>query len=146
MDYDNDVALQKYCSQMLSVEGSPSSFASSEEEDASGGGDYFYEALVCQDASDEEDEEASDEGTPVKNDDVGGCEKKKAKAKRKRDPNKPKGFVSASLMYSNAQRLKRKAENPDATFGEVVSTVFAHFCCPLLYCIIVSLSQYISYT
>ena len=144
MDYDNDVALQKYCSQMLSVEGSPSSFASSdEEEDASGGGDYFYEALVGQDASDEEDEEASDEGTPVKNDDVGGGEKKK-KAKRKRDPNKPKGFVSASLMYSNAHRLARKAENPNATFGEVVSRVFAHLCC-LCYCIVVSLSH-ISYT
>jgi hypothetical protein len=109
---------------MLSIEGSPVGrrLASSSEEDApSGGGDYFYEALVDQDASDEEEEEVevSDEGTPVKNDEGEGSEK--AKAKKKCDPNKPKGFVSAALMYSMAHRSARKAENPDATFGEVVS-------------------------
>ena len=116
---------------MMSIEGSPvgSSLASSEEEDApGGGGDYVYEALVSQDASDEKEEEVevSDEGTPVKNDDVEGSEQAKAKEK-KRVPNKPKGFVSAALRYSMAHRSDRKAENPDATFGEVVSRTIRIF-------------------
>ena len=47
-----------------------------------------------------------------------------AKPKRKRtrrDPNKPKGWLTPVFLYSNANRAKVKSENPDASFGDIVS-------------------------
>ena len=42
----------------------------------------------------------------------------------RRDPNKPKGWLSPVFLYSNANRAKVKSENPDASFGDIVSVCF----------------------
>ncbi len=42
-----------------------------------------------------------------------------AKAKKVKDPNAPKKGMSAFMMFSNEQRNKIKADNPEATFGEI---------------------------
>jgi hypothetical protein len=47
--------------------------------------------------------------------------KKQRKKKGKKDPNKPKRNMSAFFLYSNANRDRVKAENPDAKFGDIVS-------------------------
>jgi len=50
---------------------------------------------------------------------------KKVKKKRKRnDPNAPKRGLSAYILYSNANRARVKAENPEAKFGDIVSDCF----------------------
>lgn len=56
---------------------------------------------------------------------------KGGRAKRRRDPNRPKGWISAILMYSNAHRARVQLERPDATFGEIVSwtTLIVFFSC-----------------
>jgi hypothetical protein len=47
----------------------------------------------------------------------------KPKRKRsRRDPNKPKGWLTPVLLYSNANRARVKLENPNASFGDVVSS------------------------
>lgn len=66
-----------------------------------------------EDEDDEEEEEEEEEAPPPK--------KKKAAAKKGKDPNKPKRNVSAFLLYSQAKRSEVKKENPDASFGELVS-------------------------
>lgn len=42
-----------------------------------------------------------------------------AKAKKVKDPNAPKKGMSAFMLFSNDQRNKIKAENPDLSFGEI---------------------------
>ena len=37
------------------------------------------------------------------------------------DPNKPKRALSAFFLYSKGNRPRVKEENPEASFGEVVS-------------------------
>ena len=37
------------------------------------------------------------------------------------DPNKPKRALSAFFLYSQGNRPRVKEENPEASFGEVVS-------------------------
>ena len=44
-------------------------------------------------------------------------------APSKRDPNKPKGWLSANFSYSNANKARAMNENPSASFGEIVSDV-----------------------
>jgi structure-specific recognition protein 1 len=46
---------------------------------------------------------------------------KKKAAKKKKDPNAPKRPLSAYMYYGNASRAKAKEDNPDLTFGEMVS-------------------------
>ena len=46
--------------------------------------------------------------------------KKRAKRKKK-DPNAPKRPQSSFFLYSNAMRESVKENNPDASFGDVVS-------------------------
>jgi structure-specific recognition protein 1 len=47
---------------------------------------------------------------------------KGAKAgKKKKDPNAPKQGQSSFMVFSNAVRSKVKEENPDASFGDMVS-------------------------
>ena len=46
---------------------------------------------------------------------------KKAPVKKKKDPNAPKRGMSSFMYFSNEVRAKLKAENPTATFGELVS-------------------------
>lgn len=47
--------------------------------------------------------------------------KRQRKPKKKKDPNAPKRNQSAFFLYSNANRNRVKAENPDAKFGDIVS-------------------------
>ena len=66
----------------------------------------------------EEEEEEPEEEVVVK-------KKRKAKGTKKgKDPSKPKRNMSAFFLYSNANRPRVKAENPDASFGELVSNLF----------------------
>lgn len=44
--------------------------------------------------------------------------------KPKKDPNKPKKNMNAFFIYSNANRERLKAENPDAKFTELVSMYY----------------------
>ena len=66
---------------------------------------------------------------------------RKSKRKRtRRDPNLPKGWLTPVLLYSNANRARVKMENPNVSFGDVVSLVpqchliflflSHHPCCP----------------
>ncbi|PNH10468.1 Non-histone chromosomal protein 6, partial [Tetrabaena socialis] len=48
---------------------------------------------------------------------AGGAKPKKER--KKKDPNAPKGALSAFMYFSNANRSKVKAENPNIAFGEV---------------------------
>lgn len=42
-----------------------------------------------------------------------------AKAKKVKDPNAPKKGMSAFMLFSNEQRNKIKADNPESSFGEI---------------------------
>ena len=48
---------------------------------------------------------------------------KKGKGKKKKDPNAPKRGQSSFMFFSNEVRSKVKEENPDFSFGEIVSFV-----------------------
>jgi hypothetical protein len=52
---------------------------------------------------------------------------KRKKRKKNKDPNRPKRNMSAFFLYSNANRARVKADNPDAKFGDIVSLIF-EFC------------------
>ena len=56
----------------------------------------------------------------------GGSRRRSAKkrGKAKKDPNKPKRNMSSFFLYSQANRADVKANNPDASFGDIVSGVF----------------------
>ena len=71
-----------------------------------------YESDVAEEQADESSEE-EEEVVPVK---------RKAPAKPKKDPNKPKRNMSAFFLYSNANRGRVKEENPEAKFGDIVSS------------------------
>lgn len=45
--------------------------------------------------------------------------------KKKKDPNAPKKPKSSFMYFSNAKRAEVKAANPDASFGDIVSTAGA---------------------
>ena len=82
-------------------------------------------------SSDEEEIDSVEEDDSVEEEEEEVVEKPKKKRKGKKkakDPNKPKRNMSAFFLYSNANRDRVKAENPDAKFGEIVSVaVFAGF-------------------
>lgn len=68
--------------------------------------------------------------------------KRRRKKKKNKDPNRPKRNMSAFFLYSNAHRQRVKEENPDAKFGDIVSSLplsilcllcMAHIMCLLLY-------------
>jgi len=50
--------------------------------------------------------------------------KKKASTKKKKDPNAPKNALSAFMYFSKAKRPEIKEENPEASFGELVSIYY----------------------
>jgi hypothetical protein len=54
--------------------------------------------------------------------------KKRKKRKKNKDPNRPKRNMSAFFLYSNANRARVKADNPDAKFGDIVSRRYFEFC------------------
>jgi len=58
-------------------------------------------------------------------------EVKKKRGKKSKDPNKPKRNMSSFFLYSQAHRADVKAANPEAAFGDIVSTPKASFV-PLL--------------
>jgi len=43
------------------------------------------------------------------------------------DPNAPKRNMSAYFLYSIAARPQVKADNPEATFGEIARTISSQF-------------------
>ena len=49
------------------------------------------------------------------------------KKKQKKDPNAPKRNMSAYFLYSIEARPQIKAENPDASFGEIARAISARF-------------------
>jgi hypothetical protein len=61
---------------------------------------------------------------PTEDPSGGGGGKKK---KTKKDPNAPKRNMSAYFLYSIDARPKVKAENPDATFGDIARIISAQF-------------------
>lgn len=116
------------------------------------GDDYFYEATEQKEndtytdddeddaeTEEEENEEGMDEEkgtTEFHNDEDAETEEeatstavveKKKKKRKKRDPNKPKGFVCASLKYANANRQRVKDANPNASFQEVARMLSADY-------------------
>ena len=46
-------------------------------------------------------------------------------SKKKKDPNAPKKPKSSFMYFSNAKRAEVKAANPNASFGDIVSTADA---------------------
>ncbi len=68
-------------------------------------------------SSDEEDIDSIDE----EEEEVAEKPKRRRKKKGKKDPNKPKRNMSAFFLYSNANRDRVKAENPESKFGDIVS-------------------------
>ena len=99
-----------------------------EEEAAGGGADDVDHPTTTTSPSDDDDHRGGSTG-------AGMMMKKKKKKKRKgdgsrrkkrksrRDPNKPKGCLTAVLLYSNANRARVKVENPDLNFGDIVSSL-----------------------
>lgn len=57
--------------------------------------------------------------------DFGGGGKKAKKAKK--DPNAPKRNMSAYFLYSVANRSEVKAQNPDASFGDIAKIISQQF-------------------
>jgi structure-specific recognition protein 1 len=51
----------------------------------------------------------------------------KKATKKKKDPNAPKRPMNAYFLYSNANRARIKAENPDAKFTEIPGIASAEF-------------------
>jgi hypothetical protein len=49
--------------------------------------------------------------------------KGKKKAKAKKDPNAPKRGYSSFMFFSNEVRAKVKEDNPEFSFGDIVSRV-----------------------
>lgn len=88
--------------------------------------DYFYDAIVQQ----PEQREVADSPIAVARAVANSDRKKKEptqqqkKRKAKRDPNKPKGWLTANLLFANTNRAKVVEEYPNASFGDVVSTSF----------------------
>lgn len=90
-------------------------------------------------SSDEESQASHDSGVENESVDEGSVEeeeesveekpkpKKRGKGKKKKDPAKPKRNMSAFFIYSNANRARIKEENPDAGFGDIVSTTVVIF-------------------
>mmetsp|Transcript_30924 Transcript_30924/g.48461 ORF Transcript_30924/g.48461 Transcript_30924/m.48461 type:complete len:210 (-) Transcript_30924:116-745(-) len=52
---------------------------------------------------------------------------KRRKRKKNKDPNRPKRNMSAFFLYSNANRARVKADNPDAKFGDIAKLLSAEF-------------------
>lgn len=48
------------------------------------------------------------------------------KTRAKKDPNAPKRGLSAYMFFSQEQRTRAQQENPDATFGNVSTTLPSH--------------------
>lgn len=50
----------------------------------------------------------------------------KKKRGKNKDPNKPKRNMSAFFLYSQGNRSDVKTNNPEAGFGDIVSTLIHH--------------------
>jgi hypothetical protein len=79
-------------------------------------------------SSDDEDIDSIDE----EEEEVVVVKKSRKKKKKNQDPNRPKRNMSAFFLYSNAHRERIKQEQPDAKFGDIVSSIFEidHVMCP----------------
>jgi len=72
-------------------------------------------------------EEMEDYSGPEDNGGGGGASGS-LKKKPSKDPNAPKKASSAYMQFSIANRARIKEENPDASFGDIVSCVSLHSC------------------
>ena len=72
-------------------------------------------------SSDEEDIDSIEEEEVVEK------PKRRRKKKKNKDPNRPKRNMSAFFMYSNAHRERVKTENPEAKFGDIVSSIICYY-------------------
>mmetsp|Transcript_28795 Transcript_28795/g.54397 ORF Transcript_28795/g.54397 Transcript_28795/m.54397 type:complete len:206 (-) Transcript_28795:206-823(-) len=52
---------------------------------------------------------------------------KRRRKKKKKDPNRPKRNMSAFFLYSNANRVRVKEENPEAKFGDIAKLLSVEF-------------------
>lgn len=68
-------------------------------------------------SSDEEDIDSIEE-----EEEEVAVKKTRRKKKKNKDPNRPKRNMSAFFLYSNAHRDRVKQEQPDAKFGDIVSS------------------------
>ena len=64
------------------------------------------------------------DGSDDDDDDAG--KKKKGKTKKKKDPNAPKGPMSSFMCFNVEIRPQLKKDNPDASFGDIVSVLFSN--------------------
>jgi len=64
---------------------------------------------------------------PDEESDEGGGGAKGKKKKTKKDPNAPKRNMSAYFLFSNAMRNTIKAQNPDASFGELAKLISQNY-------------------
>jgi len=58
---------------------------------------------------------------------VAPVKKRRKTKKKKKDPLKPKRGMSAFFLYSNANRARIKAHNPEAKFGDIARLLTAEF-------------------
>jgi hypothetical protein len=112
MDYHNDEEWQAYYANMM-IQNSPDDDASLSEHSASfspennhGGIGTIHSSNVSYETDDDDDDE--EEKTPPP-----PAPKKKRPPKKKRDPNMPKGALTANLLYANANRARAKEEVSD---------------------------------
>ncbi|KAL9188412.1 hypothetical protein ACHAXT_006790 [Thalassiosira profunda] len=120
--YRSDPALNAYLASMAS----PGGYASPAGHAGFAGQGQQGDLLVGTAVSHEEeevDEQVAEEVVPVAN----GGRKKKRKAKAKRDPNKPKGWLNPHMLYANANRARAKAENPGMSFGDLARLMSAEY-------------------
>jgi structure-specific recognition protein 1 len=86
------------------------------------------------DDSDDSDDDGGDGGKSSKKRRKKGSGKgdKSPKKKAKKDPNAPKKSLTAYMIFSTSMRPTIKEQNPDASFGDLVSsaikTYIAHLC------------------
>ena len=79
--------------------------------------------------------EMADYVPPSESEDESDSNKKgkgKKTTKKKKDPNAPKRGKSSFMFFSTEWRSKIKEENPDATFGELVSILATNSKCLIL--------------
>ena len=72
-------------------------------------------------------DEESMSGQSYEEEVVAPVKKRRKTKKKKKDPLKPKRGMSAFFLYSNANRARIKAHNPEAKFGDIARLLTAEF-------------------
>jgi hypothetical protein len=110
MDYHNDEEWQAYYANMM-IQNSPDdaslsehSGLSSPENNHGRGIGNIHSSNVSYETDDDDDDDEQEKTPPPP------APKKKIPPKKKRDPNMPKGALTANLLYANANRARAKEE------------------------------------